>query len=208
MPIGTGLAAMMAARIASMLPPVERSITVSAPRSTAVFSLSSSLSTSEVTAELPMLALILHLALMPMPIGSSPSGRWAVLAGITIRPRATSARTSSGSRFSRRATYSISAVIIPRRACSICVMVRATSSACRSSARWPGASDGAGPGVSPGFNPRRHPLLRSIHRPAPEVGTARPDGAPPARDVIIDTFGPTIMTIIHTLAFDFFDGAG
>ena len=43
-----------------MLPPVERSITVSAPRSTAILSLASSLSTSEVTAELPMLALILQ----------------------------------------------------------------------------------------------------------------------------------------------------
>ena len=49
-----------------MLPPVERSITVSAPRSTAILSLASSLSMSEVTAELPMLALILHLALMPI----------------------------------------------------------------------------------------------------------------------------------------------
>ena len=47
-----------------------------------------------------------------------------MLAGITIRPRATSDRTSSGSSFSRRATYSISGVTIPRRACSICVMVR------------------------------------------------------------------------------------
>ena len=59
-PIGTGLAAMIAWRIASMLPPVDRSITVSAPRWTAVCSLSSSSSTSLVTAELPMLALILH----------------------------------------------------------------------------------------------------------------------------------------------------
>ena len=42
-----------------------------------------------------MLALILHLALMPMPIGSRPIARWTRLAGMTIRPRATSARTSS-----------------------------------------------------------------------------------------------------------------
>ena len=72
-PIGTGLAAMMAWRIASILPPVERSITVSEPRSTASLSLASSLSMSEVTAELPMLALILHFALMPIPIGWRPS---------------------------------------------------------------------------------------------------------------------------------------
>ena len=64
---------MIARRIASMLPPVERSITVSEPSSTAILSLASSLSMSDVTAELPMLALILHLALMPMAIGSSPS---------------------------------------------------------------------------------------------------------------------------------------
>ena len=113
MPTGTGLAAMIARRIASMLPPVERSITVSEPRSTAILSLASSLSTSEVTAELPMLALILHLALMPMPIGSRPSFRWTVLAGMIIRPRATSDRTSSGSRPSRRATCSISSEIDP-----------------------------------------------------------------------------------------------
>ena len=60
--MGTGLAAMMARRIASMLPPVDRSMTVSEPRSTAILSLASSFSMSEVTAELPMLALILHLA--------------------------------------------------------------------------------------------------------------------------------------------------
>ena len=71
-PIGTGLAATIARRMASMLPPVERSITVSAPRSTAILSLESSLSISEVTAELPMFALILHFALMPIPIGSRP----------------------------------------------------------------------------------------------------------------------------------------
>ena len=60
---------MIASRIESMLPPVERSITVSEPSSMAIFSLASSLSTFEVTAELPMFALILQRALMPMPIG-------------------------------------------------------------------------------------------------------------------------------------------
>ena len=76
------------------------------------------------TAELPMLALILHLALMPIPIGSSPSLRWTVLAGMIIRPRATSDRTSSGSSLSRRATCSISLEIVPCRAISICVMLQ------------------------------------------------------------------------------------
>ena len=123
-PTGTVLAAMIACRIASILPPVERSMTVSEPRSTAIFSLASSLSMLEVTAELPMLALILHRALMPMPIGCKPSRRCTVFAGMIIRPRATSDRTSSGSRFSRRATNSISAEITPRRASSICVIIK------------------------------------------------------------------------------------
>ena len=62
---------MIAWRMASMLPPVDRSMTVSAPRWTAVCSFSSSSSTLPVTAELPMLALILHATATPMPIGSS-----------------------------------------------------------------------------------------------------------------------------------------
>ena len=40
-----------------------------------------------------MLALIFVRAAMPMPMGASPFARWALLAGITIRPRATSSRT-------------------------------------------------------------------------------------------------------------------
>ncbi len=50
----------------------------------------------------------------PMHIGSS-SG-WLMFAGIIMRPRATSSRTSSGEIFSRRAIYSISSVTTPRRA--------------------------------------------------------------------------------------------
>ena len=52
--------------------PVDRSITVSAPKWTAVCSFSSSPSMSLVTAELPMLALIFVRAAMPMHIGSQP----------------------------------------------------------------------------------------------------------------------------------------
>ena len=51
---------MSAWRMPSMSPPVDRSMTVSEPRWTAVCSFSSSSSTLPVTAELPMLALILH----------------------------------------------------------------------------------------------------------------------------------------------------
>ena len=53
-----------------MSPPVERSITVSAPYFTQYSSLSSSSSMLEVVAELPMLALILHLEPTPMHMGS------------------------------------------------------------------------------------------------------------------------------------------
>ena len=79
-------------------------MTVSAPRWTAVCSFSSSSSTLPVTAELPMFALILQADATPMAIGSSFLVRWTVFAGMTIRPRATSERISSGSRSSRTAT--------------------------------------------------------------------------------------------------------
>ncbi len=51
---------MIAWRMRSMSPPVDRSMTVSEPKWTAVCSFSSSSSTLLVTAELPMLALILR----------------------------------------------------------------------------------------------------------------------------------------------------
>ena len=46
------------------------------------------------------------------------------LAGMTIRPSATSRRTNSASSCSERATASISGVTAPARACSICVMLK------------------------------------------------------------------------------------
>ena len=113
-PIGTGEAAMIASRISSMPPPVERSMTVSEPKWTAWWSFSSSWSTLEWIDELPMFALILQRALMPMPIGSRLA--WLTLAGITMRPRATSDRIVSGSTCSRSATRFISGVTTPWRA--------------------------------------------------------------------------------------------
>ncbi len=110
-PTGMGLARMMASRISGMFPPVERSITVSAPCARQSFSFSSSCAMSEVTAELPMFALILQVAAMPMPSGSS-SG-WQTLAGMTIRPRATSALINSAGSRSRAATLDISSVTVP-----------------------------------------------------------------------------------------------
>ena len=74
--------------------PVDRSITVSAPQRIAHTIFSTSSSMEEVTAELPILALILVRKFRPMIIGSH-SG-WLILAGMMARPRATSLRTNSG----------------------------------------------------------------------------------------------------------------
>ena len=77
-----------------MLRPVDRSITVSAPQRIAQTSFSTSSAAPEVTAELPILALIFTRKLRPMMTGSS-SG-WLMLAGMMARPRAISLRTNSG----------------------------------------------------------------------------------------------------------------
>src|SRR6266404_5704437 len=87
----------------------------------------------DVTALLPMLALILHNEAMPIAIGSS-SG-WLTFAGMIMRPRATSSRTKVGSRRSRRATYSISSVITPARAKCICEKFWSPACAARSRRR-------------------------------------------------------------------------
>ncbi len=69
-------------------------MTVSAPQRMDQTILSTSSAVEEVTAELPMLALIFTRKLRPMIIGSD-SG-WLMLAGMIARPAATSARTNSG----------------------------------------------------------------------------------------------------------------
>src|ERR1700687_4891571 len=65
-PIGTGAFLMIHSRVAWMLRPVERSMTVSAPQRIAHTIFSTSSSTEEVTAELPILALILVRKLRPL----------------------------------------------------------------------------------------------------------------------------------------------
>ncbi len=85
---------MIHSRVVWMLRPVERSITVSAPQRIAHTIFSTSSSTDDVTAELPMLALILVRKFRPMIIGSSSA--WLMFEGMMARPRATSARTNSG----------------------------------------------------------------------------------------------------------------
>ena len=112
--MGTGELRTIHSRVVWMSAPVDRSITVSAPHLVAQVSFSTSSAIDDVTAELPMLALIFTRKLRPMTMGSD-SG-WLTLAGRMARPRAISSRTCSGVQLSRRATNSISGVISPRRA--------------------------------------------------------------------------------------------
>src|SRR5947199_8841 len=84
-PIGIGALRKIHSRVVWMLRPVERSITVSAPQRIAHTILSTSSSTDDVTAELPMLALILVRKLRPMIIGSNSA--WLILQGMMARPR-------------------------------------------------------------------------------------------------------------------------
>src|ERR671929_216342 len=93
-PIGTGELRKIHSRVVWMLRPVERSITVSAPQRIAHTILSTSSSTDDVTAELPILALILVKKLRPMIIGSSSA--WLMFDGMMARPRGISLRTNSG----------------------------------------------------------------------------------------------------------------
>ena len=111
-PMGTGEASMMAVRTSSRLtPPVERSLTVSAPYFTASFSFFTSSAASEAFGEAPMLAFTLHLLAMPIAIGSKLA--WLIFAGMIMRPLATSSMISDSGRFSRLATWIISSVISP-----------------------------------------------------------------------------------------------
>ena len=81
-PIGTGEALMMAVRTSSRLtPPVERSITVSAPYFTASFTFTSSAASEALWP--PMLAFTLHLLAMPIAIGSRLV---LMLAGMIMTP--------------------------------------------------------------------------------------------------------------------------
>ena len=113
-PTGTGELRMIHSRVVWMSDPVERSMIVSAPQRVAQASFSTSSAMEARTAELPMFALTLTRKWRPMAMGSD-SG-WLMLAGMMARPRATSARTNSGSRPSRVATKCISGVIAPCRA--------------------------------------------------------------------------------------------
>src|SRR5690606_34166515 len=93
-PIGTGEFLMIHSLVSWIFFPVERSIMVSAPHLQAQTAFSTSSSILEVTAELPILALIFTRKFLPMIMGSD-SG-WLILDGITALPAATSDLTNSG----------------------------------------------------------------------------------------------------------------
>ena len=124
-------------------------MTVSAPQRIAHTIFSTSSAAVDITAELPMLALILTRKLRPIAIGST-SG-WLMFAGMMARPRgdlvahelrrdegrdrgaeatrrrrcfaSASASAASRARFSRWATKTISSVTMPARANSYCVTI-------------------------------------------------------------------------------------
>jgi len=110
--MGTGDSWIIACRTSSKFtPPVERSITVSAPYLTASLSFSTSSLISLALGEAPILALTLHLEAIPIDIGSR--FKWLILAGIINLPLATSSIIKEEGRFSFLATKSISSVICP-----------------------------------------------------------------------------------------------
>src|SRR5918993_112191 len=74
-PMGTALLRTIHSRVVWMSRPVERSMTVSAPHVVAHVSLSTSSAADDVTAEVPMLALIFVRKRVPIAIGSGPGGR-------------------------------------------------------------------------------------------------------------------------------------
>ena len=108
MPIGTVLWRTIASRQASRSPPVDRSMTVSAPQRSAQCSFSTSSSVLDETGEAPMLALILVFAARPMP--SDPGGSrgapcWPGSPCGPRPPRRGPARLSDAARAPRRGAF-------------------------------------------------------------------------------------------------------
>ena len=92
----------------------------SAPIFTALFTFSISTSMSLQSLEIPKLTLILVFNIEPIPLGSIEV--WFLLHGIIACPFAICSRNTSTSIDSFAATISISGVIIPCLAASICVV--------------------------------------------------------------------------------------
>ena len=106
--------------MASMSPPVLRSMTASAPYFRATWSFWSSASRSTMSLEVPRLTLILTESPSPMAAGS---GSCAGLQGAQMRPEAIPLRMNSGLTFSLSAIFFIIGVISPLRAVSIMVLI-------------------------------------------------------------------------------------
>ena len=120
MPIGTFDCFIIASLIVRSSPPVERSITASAPASMAAFNFSSSLSMEHESWEEPILALTFTLVFFPIAVGLQPA--WFIFLGMTTSPDATSLISSFTSMFSDFAASLISCVTIPFFAISSCVI--------------------------------------------------------------------------------------
>ena len=119
-PIMTEECSIIPARMASMSPPVERSMTASAPASMATRSLSISSGRLAWSAEVPILALILVESPWPIALASKACN---LFFGITTEPSATLQRISSGDTRSYFAAWTISGVVSPLLADSSCVMI-------------------------------------------------------------------------------------
>ncbi len=126
-PMGTVVSLRILLRMASMSPPVLRSMMVSAPASSATLAFSISMSTSQMSLEVPMFALTLIFNPSPIPSGQASLPRLFV---ITILPWATPRMTYSGVRLSASATSLISSVMTPLRANSYCVVNHLNSQTC------------------------------------------------------------------------------
>jgi len=106
--------------MASMSPPVLRSMTASAPYFTAIFSFSISASRSTMSLDVPRLTLIFTDSPSPMAAGSAP---WTGLWGAHMRPDAIPFLMNSGLTFSFSAICFIRGVTSPLRATSMMVLI-------------------------------------------------------------------------------------
>ncbi len=119
-PTGIATAARTRRLISSRSPPVDRSITVSAPASIATTAFSTSASGSARPRDDPRFRLTLVVRFSPIPMGSISRRTFL---GITARPRATRRASFSGSTPSFLATASTSGGVFPFFASSIIVMI-------------------------------------------------------------------------------------
>ena len=119
-PMGTGHSARIARRISSIGPPVDRSITASAPAATAarIFSISSEMSAR--SREEPTFAFTL--IVRPSPMATGRISRRFRLRGMTTLPAAIRSRSVAGSTRSDSAAMAIAGGISPCRARCINVM--------------------------------------------------------------------------------------